>query len=86
VARAVLLCIIDENELVKCLVNREIKGASLDVFENEPHVPKELVAMDNVILSLHKAVYTLESVKRGSEVLIANLEVFFQINLWLLQS
>ena len=69
--------IIDEKELVKCLANREIRGAGLDVFENEPHVPKELVEMDNVVLSPHKAVYTLESLKKGSEVLIANLEAFF---------
>ncbi|XP_062024639.1 glyoxylate/hydroxypyruvate reductase HPR3-like [Rosa rugosa] len=69
--------IIDEKELVKCLVNGEIRGAGLDVFENEPHIPKELVAMDNVVLSPHKAVLTLESFKRGSEVMIANLEAFF---------
>ncbi|KAK9910691.1 hypothetical protein M0R45_034643 [Rubus argutus] len=69
--------VIDEKELVKCLVNREIRGAGLDVFENDPHVPKELVEMDNVVLSPHKAVFTLESFKRGSEVAIANLEAFF---------
>ncbi|PRQ57733.1 putative oxidoreductase [Rosa chinensis] len=69
--------IIDEKELVKCLVNGEIRGAGLDVFENEPHIPKELMAMDNVVLSPHKSVYTLESFKRGSEVMIANLEAFF---------
>ncbi|PRQ57732.1 putative oxidoreductase [Rosa chinensis] len=69
--------IIDEKELVKCLVNGEIRGAGLDVYENEPHIPKELVAMDNVVLSPHKAVYTVESVKKGGEVMIANLEAFF---------
>ena len=69
--------IIDEKEMVKCLVNGEIRGAGLDVFENEPHIPKELVEMDNVVLSPHKGVYTLESLKRGSELMIANLEAFF---------
>ncbi|MFS7932611.1 putative oxidoreductase [Helianthus anomalus] len=34
--------IIDEVELVKCLVEGEIGGAGLDVFENEPNVPKEM--------------------------------------------
>ncbi|KAL6124334.1 hypothetical protein ACLB2K_076847 [Fragaria x ananassa] len=69
--------IIDEKALVRCLVNGEIRGAGLDVFENEPHIPKEIVAMDNVVLSPHKAVYTVESVKEGGEVMIANLEAFF---------
>ncbi|XWS45981.1 hypothetical protein CRYUN_Cryun14cG0025800 [Craigia yunnanensis] len=34
--------IINEKEMVECLVQGEIGGAGLDVFENEPNVPKEL--------------------------------------------
>ncbi|KAF8413081.1 hypothetical protein HHK36_001057 [Tetracentron sinense] len=32
--------LIDEKELVRCLVQGEMRGAGLDVFENKPDVPK----------------------------------------------
>ncbi|XVF22668.1 hypothetical protein REPUB_Repub12eG0190900 [Reevesia pubescens] len=54
--------IIDEKELVWCLVEGEIRGAGLDVFEHEPDVPIEFFALDNIVMSPHKAVFTRESV------------------------
>ncbi|RDX76227.1 Glyoxylate/hydroxypyruvate reductase HPR3, partial [Mucuna pruriens] len=45
--------LIDEKELVRCLMEGEIGGAGLDVFENEPNVPKQLIPLDNVVLSPH---------------------------------
>jgi len=33
--------LIDEKKLLKCLIDDEIGGADLDVFENGPQVPKE---------------------------------------------
>ncbi|XP_034205284.1 glyoxylate/hydroxypyruvate reductase HPR3-like isoform X2 [Prunus dulcis] len=69
--------IIDEKELVRFLVHGEIGGAGLDVFENEPHVPEELFALDNVVLSPHNAAFTPESVESSSRIVMANLEAFF---------
>ncbi|GMN57882.1 hypothetical protein TIFTF001_026985 [Ficus carica] len=69
--------LIDEKELVRCLVGGEIGGAGLDVFENEPYVPKELFALDNVVLCPHRAVHTPESFQASAEIAIANLEAFF---------
>ncbi|XP_024032631.1 glyoxylate/hydroxypyruvate reductase HPR3-like, partial [Morus notabilis] len=69
--------LIDEKELVRCLVAREIGGAGLDVFENEPNVPEELFALDNVVLSPHVSAYTPESFEAAAEFAIANLEAFF---------
>ncbi|KAE8683813.1 Glyoxylate/hydroxypyruvate reductase HPR3 [Hibiscus syriacus] len=43
--------LIDEKELVKSLVQGRIGGASLDVYEDEPSVPQELFAMENVVLA-----------------------------------
>ncbi|KAI6706723.1 hypothetical protein NL676_009685 [Syzygium grande] len=45
--------IIDEKEMVQLLIQGELGGAGLDVFENEPSVPEELRALDNVVLSPH---------------------------------
>ncbi|KAL6650219.1 hypothetical protein ACP70R_009144 [Stipagrostis hirtigluma subsp. patula] len=39
----VIIINIDETELIKALKKGRIAGASLDVFENEPEVPTELV-------------------------------------------
>ncbi|KAJ7951033.1 Glyoxylate/hydroxypyruvate reductase hpr3-like protein [Quillaja saponaria] len=69
--------LIDENEMVRCLMEGEIGGAGLDVFENEPHVPKELVALDNVVLSPHASVFTSESEMALSDLVAENLEAFF---------
>ncbi|KAI3800481.1 hypothetical protein L1987_28572 [Smallanthus sonchifolius] len=74
VARGAL---IDEAELVKCLVEGEIGGVGLDVFENEPNVPKELFELDNVVLLPHKTAFTKESFYDAAQVLIGNLEAFF---------
>lgn len=69
--------IVDEKELVQSLVRGEIRGAGLDVFENEPNVPDELLSLDNVVLSPHVAVFTKESFQDLAELMIANLEAFF---------
>ena len=45
--------VIDEKALISHLQQGRIKGAALDVFENEPRVPEELLELDNVVLSPH---------------------------------
>jgi hydroxypyruvate reductase 2 len=69
--------LIDEKELLRCLMEGEIGGAGLDVFENEPHVPKELFSLDNVVLSPHAAVLTSESFISIGQLVEQNLEAFF---------
>ncbi|XP_076939433.1 glyoxylate/hydroxypyruvate reductase HPR3-like [Bidens hawaiensis] len=69
--------IVDEKELVKFLVGGELGGAGLDVFENEPEVPKELFTLDNVVLSTHKAFVTPEAFDYVRGIVIANVAAFF---------
>ncbi|KAJ1413693.1 hypothetical protein SESBI_19516 [Sesbania bispinosa] len=69
--------LIDERELVRCLMEGDIGGAGLDVFESEPHVPKELFSLDNVVLSPHVAAHTEESFNNKCEVVAGTLEAFF---------
>ncbi|CAN6227434.1 unnamed protein product [Urochloa humidicola] len=63
--------------LVGALLEGRIAGAGLDVFEDEPHVPPELRAMDNVVLTPHDAAFTEESAADLRELMIGNLEAFF---------
>ncbi|CAN8312072.1 unnamed protein product [Cochlearia groenlandica] len=69
--------LIDEKEMVKCLVQGVIGGAGLDVFENEPEVSNELFGLDNVVLSPHVAVATPGSLDNVAEVTLANLKAFY---------
>jgi len=45
--------IIDEKALAKALEKKRIAGAGLDVYENEPTVTKELLRLENVVLTPH---------------------------------
>jgi lactate dehydrogenase-like 2-hydroxyacid dehydrogenase len=45
--------VIDERALIEALRERKILSAGLDVFEDEPNVPKELIEMDHVVLLPH---------------------------------
>ncbi|HEY2219735.1 MAG TPA: D-glycerate dehydrogenase [Gaiellaceae bacterium] len=45
--------VVDERALVDALRSGSIAGAALDVYEREPEVSDELLAMENVVLSPH---------------------------------
>ena len=45
--------VVDEGALINALQNKVIAAAGLDVFEKEPHVPAELMALENAVLLPH---------------------------------
>jgi len=45
--------IVDEKALVKALKDGVIRGAALDVFENEPEIEQELMSLDNIVMVPH---------------------------------
>lgn len=45
--------VVDEKALIEALRSKTILSAGLDVFADEPNVPKELLAMDHVVLLPH---------------------------------
>ncbi|MEF7614429.1 2-hydroxyacid dehydrogenase [Aquincola sp. MAHUQ-54] len=70
--------VIDEAALVKALVDKRIAGAGLDVFDREPHVPGELMHLDNVVLLPHIASATRETRQAMADLTFDNLQAFFR--------
>jgi lactate dehydrogenase-like 2-hydroxyacid dehydrogenase len=70
--------IIDEPALVRALREGTIKGAGLDVFVDEPNVPPELFALDNVVLLPHVGSATRETRKAMGDLCKANLDAWFR--------
>lgn len=69
--------VVDEKALVKILQTAAIAGAGLDVFENEPHVPKELLTMENVVLLPHIGSATTETRAAMADLTFSNLHNHF---------
>jgi len=69
--------IVDEPALVAALKASVIKGAGLDVFADEPHIPAELLAMDNVVLLPHVGSATRETRQAMGDLCKANLDAYF---------
>ncbi len=74
VARGAL---VNQSDLIQALKAKQISGAGLDVFDDEPHVNLELAALDQVILTPHAGSGThsakLAVAKEASRNLIAYL-------------
>ena len=69
--------VVEEKALIKFLQKGLIAGAGLDVFENEPTVPQELIDLENVVLLPHLGSATEETrIAMGMRVL-GNLNSFF---------
>lgn len=70
--------VIDEAALVDALKNKVIRGAGLDVYENEPNLAPGLVELENVILTPHTASATEETRAAMSEVAAKNIIAVFE--------
>ena len=67
--------VIDEEALKKALTEKQLSGAVLDVFENEPlSEDGALWDMENVIITPHNSFVSDANGKRLSEVIINNLK------------
>ncbi|WP_029914598.1 2-hydroxyacid dehydrogenase [Pelobacter seleniigenes] len=69
--------VIDQDALVNALINGDIGGAGLDVFNDEPETPQELWALDNVVLTPHMASGTAETREKMEDLVFENLTTFF---------
>ena len=69
--------IVDEAALIAALKAGSIRTVGLDVFANEPVVPPELLAMDNVVLLPHVGSATMETRLAMGDLCRANLDSWF---------
>ncbi len=69
--------IVDQAALVAALRDRKLAGAALDVFDGEPQVPAELIAMENVVLTPHIASSTHETRRAMGDLVYDNLRAHF---------
>jgi hydroxypyruvate reductase len=69
--------IVDEEALVAALEAGTLGAAGLDVFFNEPHVPKALFKFENVVLMPHHSSGTIESRSAMGDLIIGNLAAHF---------
>jgi lactate dehydrogenase-like 2-hydroxyacid dehydrogenase len=63
--------VVDEEALIAALKNKTILTAGLDVYAKEPHVPDELMKMDNVVLLPHVGSAS-HATRRAMDELVAN--------------
>ena len=69
--------VVDERALVAALQKKEILTAGLDVFEDEPRVPKELIAMDHIVLLPHVGSASVHTRNAMGQLVVDNLNSWF---------
>jgi len=65
--------VVDEPALIQALQQGTILSAGLDVYAREPHVPAELIAMDNVVLFPHLGSASVTTRARMDQLVVDNL-------------
>ncbi|MGE0046476.1 MAG: 2-hydroxyacid dehydrogenase [Hyphomonadaceae bacterium] len=68
--------VIDEAALARMLEKKELAGAGLDVFENEPAINPKLKKLPNVVLLPHMGSGTIEGRIDMGEKVIINIKTF----------
>ncbi len=65
--------LIDEKALIEALRTGKILAAGLDVYENEPSVPEELIALDNAVLLPHVGSASVKIRQAMAQCVVDNL-------------
>jgi glyoxylate reductase len=65
--------VVNQKALVEALLAKTIAGAGLDVFENEPEVPAELLTMPQVVLTPHIGSASVETRRAMGELAVNGL-------------
>jgi len=70
--------VVDEQALIAALQNKQIAGAGLDVFENEPTIPVALRDLKQVVLMPHLGTATYETRGEMSLLVAQNIKAYFE--------
>ena len=70
--------VVDEAVLVSALKDGTIRSAGLDVFDNEPHVAAELLALPNAVLLPHVGSASVPTRDAMGQLVVDNLKSWFQ--------
>ena len=70
--------VVDQDELIYCLKNNIILAAGLDVYVNEPNIPKELIDLKNTVLLPHIASGTVETRNAMGQLVYDNIKNYFE--------
>ncbi len=70
--------VVDQVALAKALKQRKIFAAALDVYEDEPRSPVELIPLQNVIVLPHIASASVDTRNRMAEMAVQSIIDFFQ--------
>jgi lactate dehydrogenase-like 2-hydroxyacid dehydrogenase len=65
--------VVDDAALISALRERKIYAAGLDVFVNEPEVPKEYLELDNIVLFPHLGSSTVHTRQKMEQLVVDNL-------------
>jgi lactate dehydrogenase-like 2-hydroxyacid dehydrogenase len=70
--------VVDEAALVEALRNGTIQAAGLDVYENEPQVPQELIDLENTVLLPHVGSASIPTRRAMGQLVVDNLTSWFE--------
>lgn len=70
--------VVDEKALYQSLLNNDISGAAVDVYETEPPIKSPLIQLNNVITTPHLAAFTYETFRKMDEESVAKLSAVFK--------
>jgi lactate dehydrogenase-like 2-hydroxyacid dehydrogenase len=65
--------LVDEQALIEALRTGTILAAGLDVYENEPNVPAELIELDNAVLLPHVGSASVKTRRAMADCVVDNL-------------
>jgi lactate dehydrogenase-like 2-hydroxyacid dehydrogenase len=69
--------VVDERALIEALKSKTILTAGLDVFEDEPRVPQELIDIDHIVLLPHVGSASVHTRNAMGQLVVDNLIAWF---------
>jgi len=68
--------VVDQTAMIELLSSGALGAAGLDVFDDEPNVPAELIALDNVVLHPHQGSATYPTRAAMGQLVLDNVAAF----------